>query len=405
MLDSYVVTVDTIANLGDGSTTGETLVADGGRDVFANSQVLYHVSTPQIPVISFPTTNLSLTAYQLQGHTYDNLPVGGAGYTQIIRPNDINSVNIHTTAPRIILTDLNESQRYSGVSITAGTGTQIWYDSYIARLQLTSTNDAVSPAFGMNGSHLNIIQHRIDNPTFASRLGGGTLPPYGTTSTFIVYKTIVSSDATIAFNAATTSIVATTSSFAQIVPGRYITVSGAANAGNNNVATGFMVMNVSQDDSTMYISSNTIVDELPGNPITIRQLQDFTEEATLTDATGESKYITRKINLENPATQLRILLDVNCPAEATFQIYYKIGNAIQDFDLLPWDKFEQQAAINKNNDGNTYTEYSTNITNFDSSGFPIDMSPFTAFQLKIVMTSTNAARIPKFKSLRVVAHA
>jgi hypothetical protein len=304
-----------------------------------------------------------------------------------------------------VLTDLNESNRFAGVSITAGSGTQTWFDSFIGRIELNSDTDALSPVIDMSSAHLNVIQHRIDNPSASQRLGGGTLPPYGTTSTFIVYQTIVSSVTNVAFNSAEQSIVSATSSFGLIVPGRYITISGAANAGNNNTSTGLRVTNVSQDDSKMFVSSNTIVDELAGATVTIRQLQDFTEEATFTDASGESKYITRKINLENPASQLKIIMDINCPAEADFDIYYKVGSAAQDFDQLVWDKFEQLTIPNKDNNRSVFTEYETTITGFDSSGFPIDMSPFTAFQLKIVMRSTNGARIPKFANLRVIAHA
>jgi len=404
-LDSYVVTAQTIANLGDAATTAETLRADGGNGIFANSQVLYHVSTPQIPNISFNNTRIKFTGYKLEGHTYDNLPTSAASYTQTADVMDLNIPYVENSSPKIVLTDLNENNRFAGVSITAGSGTQTWFDSFVGRLDLNSDVDALSPAIDMSSAHLNVIQHRIDNPTASQRLGGGTLPPYGTTSTFIVYQTVVSSVTNIAFNSAEQSIVSATSSFGLIVPGRYITISGAANASNNNTSTGLRVTNVSQDDSKIFVSSNTIVDELAGSSITIRQLQDFTEEATFIDASGESKYITRKINLENPASQLKIIMDINCPAEANFDIYYKVGSATQDFNQLVWDNFEQLTTPSKDNNRSVFTEYETTITGFDSSGFPIDLSPFTAFQLKIVMRSTNGARIPKFANLRVIAHA
>jgi hypothetical protein len=401
-LDDYVISTTTLAYLSDSAVTGETLRVDGGSDVFANSQVLYHIMTPQLDIINFETTGIDLTGYMVEGHTYDNLPA--TGYTQYNNGLDINVTNVENSRPKVILTDLNELQRYSGVTITAGTGSEVWYDSFIGRLQLNSVNDQVSPVVDLSSAYLNVIQHRIDNPTRASRLGGNTLPPYGTTSTFIVYKTIVSSSTAISFNANDSSIVAQAGVFDGVVPGRYITIQGSPNVLNNNTSTGVLVTNVNLDASRIFVNA-PLIDEAAGNAITIRQLQDFTEEATTTDASGESKYITRKINLENPATQIKILIDVNVPTDADFDLYYKLGSAAQDFDNLVWVKYNNLPTVNKENDRLVFTEFQVDLSNFDSGGAPIDLPEFTAFQFKIVMRSTNAARIPSFKNLRVIAHA
>jgi hypothetical protein len=189
-----------------------------------------------------------------------------------------------------------------------------------------------------------------------------------------------------------------------VVPGRYITIQGSPNELNNNTSTGVLVTNVSLNGDRIFVNT-PLISEAAGNAITIRQLQDFTEEATTTDASGESKYITRKINLENPATQVKILIDVNVPTEADFDLYYKLGSSTQDFDNLVWTKYNYLPTVTKNNDRLVFSEYEVSLSNFDSGGAPIDLPEFTAFQFKIVMRSTNAARIPAFKNLRVIAHA
>ena len=401
-LDDYVFTVASQANLGDSATTAESLRVDGGLDIFANNQVLYHIMTPQLDVINFNNTNINLRGYLLEGHTYDNLPAGG--YTQYNDLLDINTTNVENSRPKVILTDLNEERRYSGVTVVAGSYAETWYDSFVGRVEMTSRSDQVSPVLDLNSAHFNVIQHRIDNPTRTSRLGGATLPPYGTTSTFVVYKTVVNATTSISFRSANGGLIAAPGVFSAVVPGRYITVAGAARSGNNNTSTGILVTGISNDASQIFVNA-ALTDENNNTSVVIRQLQDFTEEATLTDATGESKYITRKINLENPATQLKLLMDINVPSEADFDIYYKLGSAAQDFDTLVWDLFDPKPTVNKENDRLVFTEYECNITDFDDQRTPLDLPEFTAFQFKIVMRSTNAARIPAFRAFRDIAHA
>jgi hypothetical protein len=403
-LDQYVITTTTIANLGDESTTAETIRADGGSDVFANNQVLFHVATPQIGTINFDATSLNMKGYLIEGHTYDNLPGSGEQYTQYFDSLDINKSNVENNKPKIILSDLNEELRTAGLSVTAGSATETWYDSYISRFELRSSSDHVSPIIDIHDSTLNVIQHRIDNPTRESRLQGNLLPSYGTTSTFIVYKTILSSTTTIGFVAAESAITTTAGTFEGIVPGRYITISGATNSGNNNTSTGVLVTGINTELTKIFVSSNVIT-ESPGAAITIRQLQDYTDEATTVDATGESKYITQKVNLENPASQIKFLVDLNVPSDADFDVYYKFGSAAEDFNNRVWKLYANKPTVNKENDRSVYTEYEVNMSDFDANGFPVDMSPFTAFQFKIVMRSTNGARIPKFRNFRVIAHA
>ena len=206
------------------------------------------------------------------------------------------------------------------------------------------------------------------------------------------------------FVAAESAITTTAGTFEGIVPGRYITISGAANAGNNNTSTGVLVTGINAELTKIFVSSN-VVTESPGAAITIRQLQDYTDEATTMDATGESKYITQKVNLENPASQIKFLVDLNVPSDADFDVYYKFGSAAEDFSKRVWKLYANKPAVNKENDRTIYTEYEVNMSDFDANGFPVDMSPFTAFQFKIVMRSTNGARIPKFRNFRVIAHA
>lgn len=403
-LDNYVVTVSSIAIISDAATTAETTRVDGGTTVFANSQVLYHAITPKFAIINFDNTSLNFVGRAVKGHTYDNLTVGA--YTDSTIDLDPNVTNFDINYPRVILTNLNaEILRYAGSSVTAGASTETWYDSFICQAVMSTESDHVSPVIDLSSTYIDLIQHRIDKPTKANRLGGETLPAYGTTSTFILYKTILQSSATVTFNSADSSITTTIAdTFDSVVPGRYITISGSANTENNNTSTGIRVTGVTTDGKKLYVAAS-LKDELAGSSVTIRMLPDYTSEETLTDASGESKYINRIINLESPANALKILVDANIPPAVDIELYYKIGSASQDFNALVWKKFSNMPTLTRSSNRNQFTEVEIDVTNFDSLGYPLDLPDFTAFQIKFVMLSTNAAQIPIFKNLRVIAHA
>ena len=167
-------------------------------------------------------------------------------------------------------------------------------------------------------------------------------------------------------------------------------------------------------ERTIITVSGTLATAQAGDAIWIRQYNDFTEEFTYTNAADEAKYITNIINLKNPATQLKLLLEVCVPSAADFDLYYKTGAAGSDFTAITWNRFvaplqsnpsSSYATLVKSDQRGVFTDTTFNISGFDSVGNPLDITPFTAFQIKIVMRSANAARIPQFRNLRVIAHA
>jgi hypothetical protein len=379
--------------------------ADGGEEgVHANENSLYHVVTPAGKILGFQDTSISFDAQMLTGVTYDNNHNINTNYLASSQKLNLNTVNF-LGEPKTILTDTNEYDRYAGTVVTTGSGgSSTWKDSFIGTFSMSTVNDAVSPAIDLSTLYLKTIQHRVDNPSRASRLPT-TLPVVGSTSSTVIFSAIVSSNATIAINGATESYETTTPGlFNNVMPGKYIVVSGFSNQSNNNTSTGIRVKDVSPDGTKIYVDANIITTNA-GDSVSIYQLQDFVDERTREDASGESKYITRKINLENPASNMKVLFDVNVPSAASFDLYYKIGAAATEFDGLVWQKFNNMPNIVKNDTRGVFSEVEIDVTDFDSDGNPKDFSSFTGFQIKIVFKSTNAARIPQFKNMRVIAHA
>lgn len=404
--NSYVIALSTYANLGTGTgTEGLAARVGGGTDILAHSNHLYHVATPEAKVLGFQETSLTFNANVIRGLTYD-FNQSTANYALESLNMDFNNTKF-LDEPKVILSEFNEITKVnagSGYPYTVGGVTESWTNSFVGRFTLSTTNDAVSPVVDLGTLYLNTITHTIDNPTRSSRLGT-TLPALNNVgSPVTLINTIVTNSTAISFSSGDNAINAPAGTFSAVIPGSYIRIAGAGFAANSNTSTGVLVTGVSSDGSKIFLASS-VVNEAAGSSITIRQYLDFIDEIGAELGSSISKFSTRKINLENPAGQLKMIMDANVPNEASFDVYYKIGPAAEDFTRLAWVKFNALPNINKTNNRSEFTEITVNISDFDSAGNAKDFPGFTAFQIKIVPRTTNGARVPSFKNLRVIAHA
>ena len=127
---------------------------------------------------------------------------------------------------------------------------------------------------------------------------------------------------------------------------------------------------------------------------------DFVAETTNTGSSSEAKYQTRPVILENESTALDIRITANVASTANVKMYYRLSNAddARNMGDLAWRGF--------NDDGtpDTAVEPTENRYQFKEHKFTAsDLTTFTAFQLKIVMTGTSSCYPPKVKDLRGIA--
>lgn len=408
-IDSYVVQVTTPANLGVGFTTGLSTQAIGGSDVFGSNNFLYHAVTPAAKVLSFASTALSFEAEMTSGFTYDNTypSTSGTPYARTTEALTFNTTNF-LNDPKILLSKPNEYFRADAAQqVGGGTSPTNWKDSFVGTFTLLTDDAAVSPAIDLSTFNIELLQYRIDYPTRTSRLPV-TLPAVGTAFTgstqMVDYEPVAIGDTTIEIDGITESLITTTPDlFKDIIPGNYITIDGGITA-NNYTSTGIRVIDVSNDGNILYVDGN-LTTQAAGSSITIYQVKDHINEVTILGSDASSKYVNRRINLENPATSMKLLMDINLPGAADIEIYYKLGATNSNLLGQIWRKFTLPVPITKNDNRDEFSEIEINITDVDSAGNPIDFPEFTAFQLKIVMLTTNGAQIPRFRNMRVIAHA
>ena len=125
---------------------------------------------------------------------------------------------------------------------------------------------------------------------------------------------------------------------------------------------------------------------------------NFVDETNPTGGSSASKHITAPITLAEEAVGLKILLAANRPESTSFDLYFRTAKSDE---LLSDKAFVLQAEDTNNpidNDPGTFRDYE-----YLPGGIGGDLEPFTQFQLKIVMKSSNMANAPTFQSLRVIA--
>ena len=125
-------------------------------------------------------------------------------------------------------------------------------------------------------------------------------------------------------------------------------------------------------------------------------------------------YLTKKITLENAATSIRVILDANREDSASIKVLYKIlrPDDAFDFDEIDYKFFNDDGTVAGSGGPDVVVNPSLSLSQFneyeytagvtdDGIGTPLD--DFITFQIKIVMRTTNSARPPKIRQLRVLA--
>jgi len=111
-----------------------------------------------------------------------------------------------------------------------------------------------------------------------------------------------------------------------------------------------------------------------------------------------AKHITKITTLTEEAVGLKILLAANRPPESDFQVYWRCGDASVALEQNMWTLVTPENTLPPDTNKNTFREYRY-LVGGEGGALP----PFTKFQTKIVMRSTNSAQVPTFRDLRVIA--
>ena len=140
----------------------------------------------------------------------------------------------------------------------------------------------------------------------------------------------------------------------------------------------------------------TTTDSQGNSTDTSSNYANFISERESTGGTIESKYITKEIQLNQPATSLKIVLSMHRPQDADVDLYYKIKTSdSQEYRKLNYDFIERPEGYAQSATGiNQFTEF-----DYDVKG----LTEFSSFGIKVVMRTKNSAMPPRLKDLRIIA--
>lgn len=152
--------------------------------------------------------------------------------------------------------------------------------------------------------------------------------------------------------------------------------------------------------SSLWLTHNRI-DNQDSNGSSLNNINTPINLVTETDKTGGthlSKHITRPVTLAASAVGLKIILAANRPSVADFDVYYKAISDDASFDETNWIEVPKERILPSDENPGIFRDYEYIV------GGPGGLSvPFNRFILKFVMRSSNNARVPQFKDLRVIA--
>jgi hypothetical protein len=134
---------------------------------------------------------------------------------------------------------------------------------------------------------------------------------------------------------------------------------------------------------------------------------DYIADSDAIFGSAIAKHLTKPVVLTEPATGIKVLVDVNRPAATNFEVYYRTletgaDTPITDQSWIEASKIEPSSNHNNvptDTDYNLFREYRYTI----GGDYVGALTPFNSYQIKIVMHSTSSSNIPRFKALRTIA--
>jgi hypothetical protein len=113
--------------------------------------------------------------------------------------------------------------------------------------------------------------------------------------------------------------------------------------------------------------------------------------------TSLAKHVTKPVTLSEKARGLKILLSANKPSASNFDVYFRT-NSGGELLTSSYTLIEPETGIPASDNPLVFRDY-----RYLPGGINGTLNDFDQFQIKIVMRSTNNAKVPTFGDLRVIA--
>jgi len=125
---------------------------------------------------------------------------------------------------------------------------------------------------------------------------------------------------------------------------------------------------------------------------------NFVNETSANGGSSPSKHITKTITLVEDAVGIKVLFAANRPSTSDIQLYYRVSSGDELITEKTWALATEETSNPADENRTIFREYQYLI-----GGQGGNLPAFTQMQLKFVFRSTNNARVPVMKDLRVIA--
>lgn len=281
---------------------------------------------------------------------------------------------------KYIHNSINRSARLAGVS------------SFTFKNFLSTSNDAISPGFIVNNVSVHLMANKINYPSIndvdyaidgEAILSGATVSYSASTATADAYITVPS-----------------TTNYARIRLGAQIKIlAGTLGTGSANIGWVGFVTSINTTSNFIYVRPNdATLPLLVGATITAATVNQYTSFVSeqFNGGSAEAKHLTKIVSVTRDCTGMRIMVKMNIPAACDVQLWYRTGVKTPSVKLADSAWTNALITYKKSATNTEFTEYEYNVTS---------LKQFNEFQAKFVMLSTDYAKTPKLKDLRIIAHA
>lgn len=348
----------------------EDLMFQMNRCVFDTSPAIFSVQS-QSQSQSYNFDKMRLLSTEMSMMT--DAPVS-TSYSVITKPVSGMEINYKDIFPQVKYSFSQDDQ------YTVGYRRRTLQDQgdVTVQIQMSTTNDAISPLISEESLYLNAWENFVDNGIIESE------------------DFNIISDGSGYANTDTITVNSSTGSGANV----YLSVNGSGNVVAINVVTGGSGYT---DDYDISITTSG------GTGASIVLNSEFDSSGGPCDA----RYITKPVTLADgfDAGDLRVYLAANKPQGSEVEVFYKILSSADttQFKDRPYQKME---CINPTStpslDEVTYREYeyrpsstSNYVTYTDDNN--VEYDSFKIFSIKVIMTSQDSTITPTVKDLRIIA--
>jgi hypothetical protein len=355
-LDSYVITVTTAANA---SGYG------GGTSVRATRNMQFDGIQPTIQVQTFSETPIAFGIKTTTGKSVDS-----STQTAYVQDSSFSGIlaneNNFFESPRMVASEINENTTLGGNK------------SITLNVTMNSTNDALSPILDTHRTSAIVFNNKVNNASETNTNVAG------------LDDNVILSNATgVTISGSTITTSTQNAAFLTATVGKFLTIAGASSGSSTRLITA-----IAADGSSITFSSAPAA--VTGN-VTLTQRERFVDEIAPLEGSTYSKYVTKRVNLANASTFLRIRFAANIPPEASVEVWYKtaVVGSTSSFESVTYRQISPDyPIINASNGSDRFIDVSYSENN---------MQAYDAVQIKLVLKSQNSSEVPRIRDLRIIA--